>query len=121
MNKDMELKKERILVMNGQRIIQQEEGGQWITQKVGKARELKPGIYNAYLAKDADKTLQHTGVVFHIDDKYVYQQEQNGIMRHPFSAFGAVPEYGRPVCITYEAGRAVTIEAKLGLSHKRSR
>ena len=121
MNKDIEPKKERILVMNGQRIIQQEEGGQWITQKVGKARELKPGIYNAYLAKDADKALQHTGVVFHIDDKYVYQQEQNGIVQHPFSAFGAVPEYGRPVCITYEAGRAVTIEAKLGLSQKHSR
>lgn len=121
MNKDMEPKKERILVMNGQRIIQLEEGGQWITQKVGKARELKPGIYNAYLAQDADKALQHTGVVFHIDDNYVYQQTQNGIMRHPFSSFGAIPEYGRSVCITYEAGRVVTIDATLGLSQKLSR
>ena len=121
MNKDMESKKERVLVMNGQRIVQQQEGSQWITQKVGKARELKPGIYNAYLAHDADKALQHTGVVFHVDAKYVYQQEQNGITRHAFSAFSAIPEYGKPVCITYETGRAVTIEAKLGLSHKLSR
>ncbi len=121
MNNDMDSKKERILVMNGQRIVQQESGGQWITQKVGKARELKPGIYSAYLAKDADKALQHTGVVFHTDDKYVYQQEQKGIMRHPLAAFGAVPEYGRPVCITYEAGRVVTIEPTLGLGQKLSR
>src|SRR5690349_6449083 len=114
-------KKQRILVMNGQRLVQEQEGGQWTTQKVGKAGRLKPGIYHVYLAKDADQALQHTGVVFHADGTYVYQQEAQGITRHPFHAFGSIPEYGRPVCITYEEGRAVAIDAPLGLSQKLSR
>jgi cell filamentation protein len=114
-------KKQRILVMNGQRLIQEQKGEEWATQKVGKAGRLKPGIYHAYLAKDADQALQHTGVVFHADDKYVYQQEAQGITQHPLQSFSSVPEYGRPVCITYEEGRAVAIDTVLGLSQKRSR
>ena len=55
---------------------------------------------------------------FHADGTYVYQQEPQGIMRHPFHAFSSIPEYGRPVCITYEEGRAVAIDAPLELSRK---
>jgi cell filamentation protein len=97
-------RKQRILVMNGQRVVQQEQEGQWVTQKVGKARHLKPGIYNAYLAQDADRNRRHTGIT-----------------RHPLSAFGAVPEYGLPVTISYEEGRAVTVAATQGLGQKHSR
>ena len=113
-------KKQRILVMNGQRLVQEQKGGEWTTQKVGKAGRLKPGIYHVYLAKDADPALQHTGVVFHADDEYVYQQEAQGVTRHPLQAFGSVPEYGRPVRVTYEEGRAVTTDS-LGLGQKLSR
>lgn len=121
MTQGTEPRKQRILVMNGQRLIQEQEGGEWVTQKVSKAGRLKPGIYHTYLAKDADRALQHTGVVFHADGIYVYQQEPQGITRHPFPAFSSLPEYGRPVCITYEEGRAVAIEAPLELSQKLKR
>ncbi len=118
---DEVLKKQRILVMNGQRLVQEQKGGEWTTQKVGKAGRLKPGIYHVYLAKDADQALQHNGVVFHADDKYVYQQEAQGITRHPLQSFSAVPEYGRPIRITYEEGRALAIDTVLGLGQKLSR
>jgi len=59
--------------------------------------------------------------VFHADGTYVYQQEAQGVTRHPFHAFGSIPEYGRPVCITYEEGRALIVDAPLGLSQKLSR
>ena len=118
---DSPAKKERILVMNGQRLLQQEQGGEWITQKVSKAGRLKPGIYNAYLARDADPALQHAGIVFHADGSYVYQKEAQGIIRHPFHAFGSIPEYGRPVSISYEAGRAVAVDAPLSQGRKLSR
>jgi cell filamentation protein len=119
---DKESKKQRILVMNGQRVVQQEQEGQWVTQKVGKARLLKPGIYNAYLAREADRNRQHTGFIFHADETHVYQHEGAlGITRHPLSAFGAVPEYGLPVTISYEEGRAVTLAATQSLSQKHSR
>lgn len=47
--------KERLLVMNGQRIVQAEKDGAWTNQKVDKAGALKPGIYNLYTAQAADK------------------------------------------------------------------
>ncbi|MBA4143575.1 MAG: conjugal transfer protein TraO [Nitrosospira sp.] len=121
MSNDEVPRKQRILVMNGQRLVQEQKGGEWVTQKVGKAGRLKPGIYHAYLAKDSDQALQHTGVVFHADDRYVYQQEVQGITRHPLSAFGSIPEYGRPVCITYEEGRALAVDVPLSHSQKLSR
>ena len=46
--------KERLLVMNGQRIVQAEKDGAWTNQKVDKAGALKPGIYNLYTARVMD-------------------------------------------------------------------
>ena len=55
--------KERLLVMNGQRIVQAEKDGAWTNQKVDKAGALKPGIYNLYTAQAADKKQTHAGVI----------------------------------------------------------
>jgi hypothetical protein len=118
---EVSAKKERILVMNGQRLLQQEQGGEWTTQKVSKAGRLKPGIYNAYLAKDADPTLQHNGIVFHADETYVYQKTEQNIVRHPFQAFDSIPEYGKPVSISYEQGKALMADAALSKSRRLSR
>ena len=46
---------QRLLVMNGQRLLQSEQGGQWNTDKVEKAGTIKPGIYNIHLSAQADK------------------------------------------------------------------
>ena len=46
--------KQRLLVMNGQKIVQSEQAGAWINQKVDKAGALNPGIYNLYMAQVAD-------------------------------------------------------------------
>ena len=37
--------KQRLLVMNGQKLVQSEQGGQWVTSKVEKAGAIKPGLY----------------------------------------------------------------------------
>ena len=52
--------KQRLLVMNGQCTMQQEDQGQWKNSKVEKARGVKPGIYNIYTANRADKAKEHT-------------------------------------------------------------
>ena len=66
--------KQRLLVMNGSRIVQSEQDGQWRSEKVDKAGTLKPGIYNLYLASRADKTATSSGVIVHADKDNVYQQ-----------------------------------------------
>jgi hypothetical protein len=66
--------KQRLLVMNGQRIVQHEQEGQWQNDKVDRAGTVKPGIYNLYLASQADKTKTHDGVVLYADKESVFQQ-----------------------------------------------
>ena len=66
--------KQRVLVMNGQRLLQNEQGGQWATSKVDKAGAIKPGIYDIYLAGNADKAKTYAGVIVHADGASVYQQ-----------------------------------------------
>jgi hypothetical protein len=53
--------KQRLLVMNGQRIVQSEQGGAWTIEKVDKAGAIKPGIYNLHTALPADKSQRYVG------------------------------------------------------------
>lgn len=46
--------KQRILVLNGQRLIEQLENDEWKTIKVAKAEELTGGVYNIFTARDGD-------------------------------------------------------------------
>ena len=109
--------KQRILVMNGQRLVQTEQGGEWNTGKVEKAGNVKAGIYNLYLAGEADKTRKHIGMILHTDNDYVYQQDGKAVVRHARQDFGSVPEYGTLKSIAYdEQGRAVTVAATATLS-----
>ena len=86
--------KQRLLVMNGSRIVQNEQEGQWKSEKVDKAGALKPGIYNLYLASRADKAATHSGVIVHADKDNVYQQVGRNYVMHARADFDKVPEIG---------------------------
>jgi hypothetical protein len=79
--------KRRIIVMNGQKIVQAEIAGKWVVEKVSKAKGIKPGIYNLYQAIDADKTQALTGFTVHIDDNNVYQKTNRGLVKYDRSVF----------------------------------
>ena len=98
--------KQRLLVMNGQRLIQIEREGQWLTEKVEKAAGVKPGIYNIYLAVNADKAKAHEGIVLHVDHDHLYQQTAKGFVRHLLADFNKVPEIGINAGINYATGAA---------------
>lgn len=109
--------KQRLLVMNGQRLVQIEKEGQWATDKVEKAGQVKPGIYNIYLALQADKAKSHDGVIVHRDRTHVYQQVGKSFVMHALSDFDIVPEIGSNSSIKYDQGAAKTSQAasmKLG-------
>lgn len=108
--------------MNGQRIVQSEQGGAWTNQKVDKAGELKPGIYNLYMAQQADKTQRHEGVIVHADNNSVYQQVGKQFVMHSRSDFDKVPEIGSAKSISYDAqGKANVSAEAVKLSRGRSR
>lgn len=105
--------KQRLLVMNGQRLLQSEQAGQWQTVKVDKAGALKPGLYDLHLATRADPARVHSGLILHADGSHVYQQCGKSLVWHDRGGFGRVPGTGDSVTIRYEAGRAI-IEPSTG-------
>ena len=114
--------KQRLLVMNGQRIVQSEQGGAWTNQKVDKAGELKPGIYNLYMAQQADKSQRHEGVIVHADSSSVFQHVGKHFVMHSRSDFENVPDIGSAKSISYDAqGKANVSAEAVKLSRGRSR
>jgi hypothetical protein len=65
--------KQRLIVMNGYRILECEHNGQWRTDKVDKANGLRPYIYSLDLAISADQTRLYDGVVLYANKEFVYQ------------------------------------------------
>ena len=108
--------KQRLIVMNGYRILQSQHAREWKTDRVDKAREIKPGIYNLYLSVPSDKTKVHKGVVLHIEEELIIQQSGKACVRHDRVALRMLPEDGIPTTICYENERALVIS-----SHTRAR
>lgn len=100
--------KQRLLVMNGQKLVQDEKApGNWETVGVEKAGAVKPAIYNIYRSQQADKAAAHSGVIVHADKECVYQQCGRDFVQHKRSDFDKVPEMGSAQTISYsDLGRA---------------
>jgi len=107
--------KQRLLVMNGQKLVQSEQGGQWNTDKVEKAGAVRPGIYAIHLASPADKARSHDGVVLHADKGHVYQQVGKHFVKHDRGDFDKLPDIGANVSVKYHAGLAVVSASSLKL------
>lgn len=110
--------KKRLLVMNGQKLAQNDIKGEWITEKVTKAQGINPGIYNLYTAINADKTSDNIGEVIHIDkkDNALYQKNGSQYIKHDLDCFNQIPEIGGHLNIKYENNKIDTTEVskKLG-------
>lgn len=98
--------KQRLLVMNGQKLLQEEQDGQWVTTRVDKAGAIRPGLYNLYLSEPADRTRHHDGMIVHADRDGVYQQVGKTMIRHELVQFGRLPESGRNASIRYKEQKA---------------
>lgn len=105
----------RLLVMNGQRLIQVEQSAEWVTEKVEKAGLVKPGIYNIHLAATVDKARPHEGPIIHADKDNVYQQVGKRFVKHSATDFDKVPEMGSNASIKYDGEKAVISNAKIKL------
>ncbi|MCB1936197.1 MAG: conjugal transfer protein TraO [Nitrosomonas sp.] len=103
--------KQRLLVMNGQKLVQKEEDGTWKTIKVTKAPGLKAGIYNIYLAKEAE-TANHSydGLIVHIDKDFFYQKSGNEFIKHTANYFLKLPEVGKNITVQYDNNATKTKE-----------
>lgn len=99
--------KQRLLVLNGYRLLQSQTEGQWKVDRVEKAGALKAGIYNIYLATPADKVRTHNGVVIHADENFVYQQVGKNFVQYDRSSFNTLPASGTYVKMRYENDKVI--------------
>ena len=113
--------KQRLLVMNGQKLLQTEQAGAWQVDKVEKAGAVRPGIYNLYLSTPADPAGVHAGMVLHADAEFVYQQVGKTFVRHERARFDQVPTAGTQVSIRYQHDQAVVTAAAVKASRKLTR
>ena len=113
--------KQRVLVMNGQRLVQNENAGQWETDKVDKAGAIKPGIYNIHLATDADQAKAYEGVIIHADKASVYQQVGKAFIRHDRTLFDKVPVIGSISRLEYEGNKAIVAATSVKQGRRLSR
>lgn len=99
--------KQRLLVMNGQKILQNFNENEWkTTGLIKKAEEgIKPGIYNIYLAKKAEtENKTYEGLILFIDKQegVVYQQVRKDFIAHKLESFTSPPPIGKNVSIQYD-------------------
>lgn len=113
--------KQRLLVMNGHRLLQAERDGQWATIKVDKAMGIKPGIYDLHLARVIDKSLAYDGVVLTTDKEHVFQLIGRTVMKHDRNQFESAPDAGANMRITYGDGKAIVASASIRTGRGRSR
>ena len=113
--------KQRLLVMNGQKLLQSERAGEWQVDKVEKAGAIRPGIYSLSAATPADQASAHIGVVLHADAQFVYQHVGKNVVRHDLARFDQVPALGAHVSIQYQEDQAIVTAAAVKLGRKLSR
>jgi len=101
----------RVLVMNGQRLLQSIREGKWITDKVDKAGAIQPGIYPLSHVPAAGRSQRHQGVIIHVDREHVYQKSGKSLVRHEVREFTVIPPAGQLVDIFYQDGMAHVVKA----------
>lgn len=114
--------RERLLVMNGSRILQTEQKpNEWLNAKVmANSEGLKSGFYNIYSARQPTEASTYDGQVIHTNKSSVYQQTAKGVIAHPATAFAERPAVGDYYKVTYSNGQG-RAEKSLAQSHTRSR
>lgn len=111
--------KNRLLVMNGQKLLQQDNAGEWETKKVEKAGGVPPGIYNLFASQSPAPATSYSGTFVHVGEGKAYQKAGRGMVAHDLAVLGEAPAIGRPVTVAYgEDGKATVSVASLkrGLS-----
>ncbi len=113
----------RMIVMNGQKILQTQNNNQWETfgtiKKVDEG--IGPGIYNIYLAKTPVDKNQYEGQIIHIDKENAvfYQQVNKDFIVHQLNAVDNKPIAGKNVAIQYDEEKA-TLTLMDTLKNKRT-
>ncbi|MDR4515821.1 MAG: conjugal transfer protein TraO [Nitrosomonas sp.] len=113
----MTARKLRMIVMNGQKIIQALINNEWeTTGTIKKAEEgIKPGIYNIYLAKMPENNKQYEGKILYIDkeNEVFYQQSGKDFIVYQLNAINGKPVAGKDVVVEYDGEKVHLVQINI--------
>ena len=113
----------RMIVMNGQKILQTQNNNDWETIGTIKKIEegIKPGVYNIYLAKTPVDKKQYEGQIIYVDkdNAIFYEQVNKDYIVHQLNAVDGKAIAGKNVVIAYD-GEKATLTLIDTLKNKRS-
>ena len=103
-------KKQRIIVMNGRKILQTQINNEWeTTGTIKKAEEgIRPGVYNIYLAKEPHDKNEYEGKILLVDkdNGVFYQQVKKDFIVHQLNSVDGKPVAGKDVVVRYDGKKA---------------
>ena len=108
----------RILVMNGQRLIENQVDGKWKTIKVTKAESLKGGIYNIFMAKEADKSEKSEGILVHFTSSELFIKTPYGFIKYENPGDIKLPHIGSHVSVGYQDDKLSIQNTAIKHTHK---
>ncbi len=116
-------KKQRIIVMNGRKILQTQINNEWeTTGAIKKVEEgIRPGVYNIYLAKAPSDKNQYEGKILLVDkgNSVFYQQTKKDFIVHQLNAVDGKVVAGMDAVVGYD-GKKVTLTQMGAIKKKRA-
>lgn len=110
---NINVEKQRVVVMNKTYLLETEQNGKWQTVSVTPApKGMKPGVYLLYTAKEAAEGQEYDGQIVHKDKNHVFQKTASGTVKHPAKAFVQLPELGATVSIKRQGDKVVVAESR---------
>lgn len=113
----------RLVVLNGHKVLQANDGDDWSNVRVEKAPGLRPGLYHLSSAQAADKTASHAGALLVAVNGLLYQATAAGMIAHALADFDQPPPAGGSGTIAYGADARASFvrSAEPPVSKKRGR
>jgi len=103
-------KKQRIIVMNGRKILQTQINNEWETTGTIKKVEdgIRPGVYNIYLSKAPSDKNKYEGKILLVDkdNGVFYQQTKMDFIVHQSNAVDEKVVAGMDVVVGYDGEKA---------------
>ena len=111
--------KYKILVLNGQRLVERFEDNKWKTVRSYKAGSLKGGIYNIFMAKDGNINEVIEGILVHSTKEEIFLRCNFGFVRYDIPQKFKLPEIGSAVTVMFDHDeiKLQKIELKRQLKH----
>lgn len=101
--------KQRILVLNGQRLLENFENDEWKTIKTYKFNSLPGGVYNIFAARDGEKEKNSEGLLVHASENEFYLKSAFGMLKYEINEYLKLPGIGSFIKVAFDENKQIIV------------